>query len=57
MKWTDPRYAAVTAQYQAAKAAAPAPRKRHGLKMDRPYGDAFVVFVDTVTMKPYTVAR
>lgn len=57
MEWTDPRYATVAARYQAAKAAAPAPRKRHGLMKDRPYGDPFVVFVDSATRKPYTIAR
>ncbi|MEW1797487.1 MULTISPECIES: hypothetical protein [Streptomyces] len=57
MEWTDPRYATVAARYQAEKAAAPAPRKRHGLMRDRAYGDPFLVFVDPATLKPYTVAR
>lgn len=55
--WTDPRYTDVAAQYRAAKAAAPAPAKRHGLMKDRPYGDSFVVFVNPATLKPYTVNR
>lgn len=57
MEWTDPQYTDVVTRYRAAKAAAPAPRKRHGLMKDRPFGDPFVVFVDPATRKPYTVAR
>lgn len=57
MEWTDPRYADVVARYQAEKAAASPPAKRHGLKRSQAYGDPFVVLVNPATGQPYTVAR
>lgn len=58
-EWTDPRYADVVERYRESKRANP-PKPRRGwwsAWSKRPYGDPFVIVIDTETMTPYTTGR
>lgn len=58
-EWIDPRYADVVERYWATRWAASPRRRQRGwsARSRRPYGDPFVIVIDTATGISYTAGR